>query len=186
MAGTGPTTPSEVFPRVLNGLIGTKFKVIGGYGGSSEGILAMERGESMGALLSWASLKTTKRDWLSANKVRVLVQYAAQRHPDLPDVPAMVDLGETEDDRKILLLYASGAEIGRSVTAPPGLPEERVRILRQAFDRMIGDEEFLQTVKKSNLEFAPLPGAELQRVVIEAGKISPELVKRAKAVRDAK
>lgn len=186
LAGTGPTTPSEVFPKVMNGVIGTKFKVISGYGGSSEGVLAMERGETMGALLSWASLKTTKRDWLSGKKVEILVQYAAQKHPDLGHVPTMVELADTEEGRKILALYASGSELGRSVMAPPRIPHERVRALQSAFDAMVRDEEFLAEVQKSNLEFDPLSGEELQKIVVEAGNIPRELIERAKAVRDAK
>lgn len=185
VAGTGPTTPSEVFPKVLNGVVGTKFKVISGYGGSSEGVLAMERGETMGALLSWASLKT-KQDWLSNGKIKILVQYAAQRHPDLSNVPTMVDLGETEDDRRLLAFYTSGAEVGRSVMAPPAIPGERVRALRAAFDAMIKDPEFLSEVKKADLEFDPISGEKLQQVVEEAANIPAQLVERAKAVRDRK
>jgi tripartite-type tricarboxylate transporter receptor subunit TctC len=186
LAGTGPTTPSEVFPRVLNKVVGTKFKVVGGYGGSSEGVLAMERGETMGALLSWASLKATKQDWLTDKKVAILVQYAVQKHPDMPGVPTMVELGETEDARKILAFYASGAEIGRSIMAPPGIPVERVHALRAAFDAMVQDPKFLSEIKKANLEFDPLSGENLQKIVEDARNIPSDLVERAKAVRDAR
>lgn len=186
LAGTGPTTPSEVFPKVLNNVVGTKFKVVSGYGGSSEGVLAMERGETMGALLSWASLKATKQDWLTEKKVAILVQYAVQKHPEMPGVPTMVDLGETEDARKILAFYASGAEIGRSLMAPPAIPADRVKALRAAFDAMVRDPGFLAEIKKANLEFDPLPGEKLQKIVEDARNIPGELVERAKAVRDAR
>ncbi|MQA67066.1 MAG: hypothetical protein GEU76_14390 [Alphaproteobacteria bacterium] len=184
VAGTGPTSASVVYPKVLNGVAGTKFKVISGYGGSAEGVLAMERGETMGALLSWASLKSTRRSWLADKKVFVLVQYAPKRHGDLPDVPAMTELGSTPDERRILALYASGAEIGRAITAPPGVPPERVKALRKAFEDMIRDGDFLAEVKKRNIEFDPLTGEELQKVVSEAGSIPPSLVARARAVRE--
>ncbi len=184
LAGTGPTTPSEVFPKVLNGVVGTKFKVIAGYGGSAEGVLAMERGETMGALLSWASMKASKQDWIRENKVTILVQYAMQRHPDLPNVPTIVDLGETEADRKILSLYASGADIGRAIVAPPKVPAERVTALRSAFDAMLKDRRFLEEIEKANLEFDPMSGEKLQKLVVQSTNIPPELLERAKAVRN--
>lgn len=183
VAGTGPTSASVVYPKVLNGIAGTKFKVVSGYGGSAEGVLAMERGETMGALLSWASLKSTRRTWLAEKKVVVLVQYAPKRHADLPNVPAMTELGSTPDERRILALYASGAEVGRALTAPPGIAAERVHALRNAFDNMIKDRNFLAEVKKRNIEFDPLAGEDLQKVVTEASTIPPGLVARARAAR---
>lgn len=183
VAGTGPTSASVVYPKVLNGIAGTKFKVVSGYGGSAEGVLAMERGETMGALLSWASLKSTRRSWLTEKKVVILVQYAPKRHADLPNVPAMTELGSTPDERRILALYASGAEVGRALTAPPRIAAERVHALRNAFGNMIKDRNFLAEVKKRNIEFDPLAGEDLQKVVSEASTIPPKLVARARAVR---
>lgn len=183
VAGTGPTSASVVYPKVLNGIARTKFKVVSGYGGSAEGVLAMERGESMGALLSWASLKSTRRSWLTEKKVVVLVQYAAKRHANLPNVPAMTELGNTPDERRILALYASGADIGRALTAPPGIAADRVDALRNAFDNMIKNRDFLTEVKKRNIELDPIPGKDLQKVASDSSSIPPELVARARAVR---
>jgi tripartite-type tricarboxylate transporter receptor subunit TctC len=186
VAGTGPTTPSEVFPRVLNGVVGTKFKVVAGYRGSAESVLAMERGEVTGALVGWATMKSTKQPWLQEKKVNVLVQYAMKRHPDLPDVPTMVELGKTDEDRKILALYASGADIGRAFLAPPKVPADRVKALRTAFDDMVKDPALLADIKKGNIEFDPMSGEELQKLAAESVDVPAALIARAKAVRDAK
>lgn len=186
VAGTGPTTPSEVFPRVLNGVVGTKFKVVGGYRGSADGVLAMEREEVTGALIGWATIKSTKQPWLQEKKVNILVQYAMKRHPDLPDVPTMVELGKTDEDRKILALYASGADIGRAFLAPPKVPADRVQALRTAFDKMVKDPQLLADIKRGNIEFDPMSGAELQKLADESVNVPASLIARAKAVREVK
>src|SRR3954454_11569163 len=95
MAGTGTGSPSEGYPKLLNALAGTKFKVISGYPGSTQGMMAMERGEVDGALTSWHTLNRTKPEWLRNRDINFLVQYAPKRHADLPNVPAVVELGKS-------------------------------------------------------------------------------------------
>ncbi len=111
MAGS-PGNIGELVPRLLNGVIGTRFKVIAGYPASAEGMLAMERGEVDGTTTSWAALKSSKQDWLRQKKIRVILQDLPTRSPELPDVPCLVELGETSPDRELLALYASGGVVG--------------------------------------------------------------------------
>ena len=126
LAGTGPGSIAETVPRLLNALIGTRFKLISGYPASSEAMLAMERGEVEGASSSWAAVKVGKQAWLRERKIRIILQTTPERIAELPDAPSLGEIGDTPEDKQVFALYASGSAIGRSVIAPPGLPAERV------------------------------------------------------------
>jgi tripartite-type tricarboxylate transporter receptor subunit TctC len=182
LAGTGVGSPSEGYPKLLNALAGTKFKVISGYPGSTQGMMAMERGEVDGALTSWHTLNRTKADWLRNRDINLLVQYAPARHSDLSDVPAVVELGATPDAKQILGFYSSSAELGRSVVAPPGVPADRVRVLRAAFDAMLKDPEFRAEIDKSQLEFQPLSGDEVQKLVGDTANVAKHIAEQTKAI----
>src|SRR3954469_21345595 len=186
MAGTGSGSPSEGYPKLLNALAGTKFKIISGYPGSTQGMLAMERGEVDGGLTSWNTLKRTKPAWLANRDVNLLVQYANERHPDLRDVPTLLELARTPEGRQALAFYVSGAELGRSLLAPPGLPADRVTVLRTAFDAMLRDGEFLAEIEKSGQEFQPASGAQVQRLIEEVASAPREVVERTEAILRAK
>jgi tripartite-type tricarboxylate transporter receptor subunit TctC len=183
VAGTGPASPAEFMPKVLNHVLGTKFKVITGYPGSNEGMLAMEKGEVDGATTSWNTLKTSKQDWLKNKTITILVQYTPYRHKELPDVPNMVELGKTAEQKQILALYASGAVIGRSIFTSPGVPADRIKALRDAFTAMTTDPVFLAEVEKTKAEFDPMSGEELQKAIEDASHVSPEVREKARAAR---
>ena len=183
MAASGAGSTSVVYLNVLNRISGTRFKIITGYSGSTEGMLAMERGETDGAMTSWSTLTVSKPDWLKQKKVNILVQYVAQRIPELPDVPTLIDLGKTPEEKQLFALLSSGAEVGRSIMAPPGVPADRVKLLRAAFDAMMKDREFIADVERAGEEFNPMAGEKLQ-AVIEAAVNIPESVKeRAREAR---
>ena len=143
LAGTGPGSIAETVPRLLNALVGTRFKLISGYPASSEAMLAMERGEVEGASSSWAAVKVGKQAWLRERKIRIILQTTPERIAELPDAPSLGEIGDTPEDKQVFALYASGSAIGRSVIAPPGLPAERVGALRDAFQKMVKDPEFV-------------------------------------------
>jgi tripartite-type tricarboxylate transporter receptor subunit TctC len=186
VAGTGSGSPSEGFPRLMNALYGSKFKVITGYQGSNDGMFAMEKAEVDGALTSWNTLKRTRSEPLKAGKIHVLVQYGLTRHPDLADVPAVVELGSTKEAKDILTFYASGAAVGRSVFAPPGVPTDRVQMLRKAFDAMLKDPEFLAEIDKLEVEFDPASGEEMQKLISDVANVSPDTVKRMQEILQVK
>jgi tripartite-type tricarboxylate transporter receptor subunit TctC len=170
-------------PKVLNHVLGTKFKVITGYPGSNEGMLAMEKGEVDGATTSWNTLKTSKQEWLKNKTITILVQYTPYRHKELPDVPNMVELGKTDEQKQILALYASGAVIGRSIFTSPGVPADRVKALRDAFAAMTKDPVFLAEVEKTKAEFDPMSGEELQKTIEDASHVTPAVREKARAAR---
>ncbi|MGE5537524.1 MAG: Bug family tripartite tricarboxylate transporter substrate binding protein [Gemmatimonas sp.] len=183
VAGTGPGSPAEFMPKVLNKVLGTKFKVITGYPGSNEGMLAMEKGEVEGATTSWNTIKTSKQDWLQNKQISLIVQYTPYRHKELPNVPDMVELGKTDEQKQILGLYASGAVIGRSIFTSPGVPAERVKALRDAFTAMTKDPVFLADIEQTKAEFDPMTGEELQKTIEDATKISPAVREKAREAR---
>jgi tripartite-type tricarboxylate transporter receptor subunit TctC len=182
IGATGPGSPSEGYPKLLNALAGTKFKIISGYPGSTQVMMAAERGEVDGALTSWNTLKRTKQDWLANGDINLLVQYALERHPDLPNVPAVVELGKTPADKQALAFYASGAALGRSLLAPPGVPAERVTILRAAFNAMLKDPEFLAEIDKTKIEFQPASGEDVQKLIRDTASAPREVIDRTQAI----
>ena len=182
LAGTGSGSPSEGYPKLLNALAGTKFKIVSGYPGSNQAMMAMESGEVDGALTSWNTLKRTRQHWLANKEINLLVQYALQRHADLPDVPAIVELGKNTADKQALGFYASGAEVGRSLIAPPDLPAERVKILRAGFDAMLKDPEFLAEVDKLGVEFLPASGGQMQKIIAESLAAPKDVVDRVQNI----
>ncbi|MEY3553454.1 MAG: hypothetical protein RL735_1802, partial [Pseudomonadota bacterium] len=105
---------------------------------------------------------------------------------ELPDVPTMVELGRTPEDRAILSLYASATEIGKSILAPPGMPAERVTILRRAFDAMLKDPEYLEEIRRLSLDFDPLSGEKMQQYVENLSKTPAAVLTKAKDVREAR
>jgi tripartite-type tricarboxylate transporter receptor subunit TctC len=177
LASTGAGSPSESYHKLLNGALGMRFKLIGPYPGSMDGLLAMERGETDAAFTSWNTLKTAKHDWVADKKVNVLVQYALKRLPDL-DVPTMVELGKTPEDKQMFAFEVSGGEVGRSFLAPPGVPAERVAALRKAFDATVKDPELLAEVAKAKLDFHPGTGEELQKTIAATASVSPAVIAR--------
>ncbi len=177
-ASTGAGSPTEGYPKLLNGVIKSKFKPIGPYPGSVDGLLALERGEVDTALTSYNTIKARRADWIREKKINILVTYSLKRHPELPDVPAFPEFGRTPDDRKLLEFYVSAEDVGRSFVAPPGLPADRVETLRSAFMAMVRDPDFLAEIKKADAELNPLSGAELQKIIAATAAAPPALVAR--------
>ena len=163
-----------------NELIGTKFKVVTGFQGPTSAQLAFERGEVDGIVKPWSSIKTSTPEWLRDKKIHLIVQHTRTRHHELPDVPAIVDLGQDEPQRQIFALFAGGAALGTALLAPPGLPERTASVLRAAFDRAMRDPALLEEVRKSGVDIDPLAGSELQKVVDSTFVIAPDVLARAR------
>jgi tripartite-type tricarboxylate transporter receptor subunit TctC len=165
VGATGGSTSSQ-YPRAMNAVLGTKFKVILGYPGGNDINLAMERGEVSGrGSNSWASWKATRPDWLKEKKINILVQIGLTKAPDLPDVPLLMDLATNPEDKAVLKLLSSPSAIGRPIFTTPGVPEDRVKALRAAFDATIKDPHFIEEAKKAGLEVDAVSGEELQKIV---------------------
>src|SRR6266404_5371755 len=140
VGGSGAGSQMETLPLMLNKLFGTKIKVISGYKGGNEVYLAMERGEvdgRCGGLVS--SINSTRPDWFPQKKVTVPVQIALERDPAFPDVPAVVEFAKDAKTKAILQLVLSPMAMDRPILTPPGVPADRVAILRAAFHAAMAD-----------------------------------------------
>jgi tripartite-type tricarboxylate transporter receptor subunit TctC len=184
MGGTGPTSSTVFVPYLLDNLAGMKFKVVTGFNGTTEIALAMERGEVEGSATPLESLTSYRADWVRDRKIRILVQYTAARDAEMPDVPTMVELGRNEEARQILGFYASAADIGRSIVAPPALPAQTVATLRRAFDAMLADPLFIEDGKRAGIQLKPMSGERLQELVLRLGGFSPSLLEKARHARE--
>jgi tripartite-type tricarboxylate transporter receptor subunit TctC len=180
-AGTGPS--SVIYPRLLNAIAGMKWKVVAGYNTTAAAHLAMQRGEVDGATSSLNTLKTTQRGWLDNRLIRILVALAPKRSAEFVDVPAVVELGATPEDKAVLGFYANSGAVGRAVIAPPGLQPDRVALLRRAFDATMKDAEFLAEIATTKLEYEPMSGVELQALVETSTQVSTAVLARARAAR---
>ena len=174
MGGTGPTSSTVFVPYLLDNLAGMKFKVVTGFNGTTEIALAMERGEVEGSATPLESLTSYRADWVRDRKIRILAQYTAARDAELPDVPTMVELGRGEEARQILGFYASAADVGRSIVAPPAMPAQTVATLRRAFDEMLADPVFLEEGKRTGIQLKPMSGGRLQDLVSRLGSFPRE------------
>ncbi|HTK13852.1 MAG TPA: tripartite tricarboxylate transporter substrate-binding protein [Xanthobacteraceae bacterium] len=179
MAATGTAGDSASMPRILNALLGTKLKVITGYE-TTQSRLAVERGEVDGVCgLSWSTLKASNPDWIAKKRINVLVQTGAKPHPDLPDVPTLLSLVTTPDDKQVVSLLSFPQEMGRPFLMPPGTPKDIVAAVRHAFDETMKDPAFIADAQKSLLEIDPLTGEQMETLLKTSYAAPKPLVKRA-------
>ncbi len=164
-------------------MFGAKFKMVPGYPGGNDINLAMERGEVQGRCsIPWSTVKATRRFWIDENKVNLLMQYSLGKHADLPDVPLVMDLAQTEAQRTILKLIFGRQVMGRPFVTPPEVPKERVALLRQAFMDIMADKEFLAEAEKAKFEVTPVSGERIESLVLEVYRnTTPELAEKAGA-----
>jgi tripartite-type tricarboxylate transporter receptor subunit TctC len=165
LGDTGPGTGTRSYPRVLNDLLGFKFKLVGGFQSSADVFLAMERGEVDGICESLDSVINRRPDWIAGRKVAVLLQGGVGPHPSLPGVPFVLDLARTDAERQVLEFLYAGQGIGRPFVAPPELPADRLKMLRDAFDATMKDTEFLADAKRSKLDVEPEDGEHLAALI---------------------
>jgi tripartite-type tricarboxylate transporter receptor subunit TctC len=175
-AGTAP----RLNWTALNMFAGTKLRMITGYEGPSAAKIAMERGEVEATAQPWPVIRRENAEWLRDKKINLLVQ-TGDYNQGLEHLPRMTDLAKTEENRKVLEIFAAPAFIGRSIFTSPNVAADRVKVLRRAFDLMLKDDEFLSEANKINLDIEPVTGLELQTYFANVA-FAPPLVVRAKEV----
>jgi tripartite-type tricarboxylate transporter receptor subunit TctC len=169
----------ETTPKLYNALLGTKFKVVTGYNSTSQIALAIERGEVQGiGDWSWSSVKAVRPQWLAEKKITLLMQGALKKEPELGDLPSALDFIKNDADRQVLQLHFTQKTAARPVILPPGVPKERVALLRKAFGDLAQDQEFQADVKKAKLEIEFVPGEEIEKVVSLISSTPPEIASR--------
>jgi tripartite-type tricarboxylate transporter receptor subunit TctC len=181
LSGTGAGSTVSIYPTVLNNVIGTKFKLVMGYRGSNEAMLAMERGEVEGHSTAWAAVKVAKPDWIRDKTVNIIVQFALRRHPELPDVPTAVELARNDEERAVLSAIMNASEVGTAFFTTPGVPPDRLAALRHAFDETMKDPDFLAEAARLRLGVNPMDGEELQKLIVQVSNLSPALLEKVRA-----
>jgi tripartite-type tricarboxylate transporter receptor subunit TctC len=154
-----------VYPKLMKELLGAKFKIITGYPGGAPIDLAMERGEVQGRGSNpWNNYKLAHPSWITEGKLIPLVQMSRNKHPELPNVPRLIDLAPNDEVRKVFDLMSEGSDIGRPMVTAPGVPADRVKALREAFAKTMEDPTFRAEAAKLDVDIEPTVGEDLQRL----------------------
>jgi tripartite-type tricarboxylate transporter receptor subunit TctC len=172
---TAPGTSSQLYPSIANAMLGTRFKEVAGYDGVSGMNLALDRGEieAVGAN-SWTNLKMTEAEWVRTNRIRPLFQSTLQRDPTLADVPTLLELCTTDEQRAVVRLLAL-SEIGFYLYAPPGVPADRVATLRAAFQKVLADPQYRSDAAKLHLGSNTATGDQLEAMAADVASTPPAI-----------
>jgi tripartite-type tricarboxylate transporter receptor subunit TctC len=182
MGAPSPMAMGAIYPRVMNHVLGTQFRVVTGYDGAASVEHALEQGEIEGdAGDTWFSGQGVTYEWYEAGKIRVLVQIGT-RTPDLPNVPLLVDLAANADDRTLLELFSSPYTVGKPTAVGPKVPPDRVAALRAAYQATMSDPAFLADAKNLGITIAPVSGQELGSLMARIMDLPPPLLARARQV----
>jgi tripartite-type tricarboxylate transporter receptor subunit TctC len=184
IGGSAAGADSDVFPTVLRKVYDLPMKLITGYSGGGADInLGMERREVDGRCgWSWSSLMSQSRALYDGKKLNIVIQLALEKHEDLPNVPLIMDLPASPQDKAAMRLIVSRQSIARPFAAPPGVPPERVKALRDAFDATMKDPEFVKEATRLALEVRPVNGADVDRLIREVYASPPDVIKRASEI----
>jgi tripartite-type tricarboxylate transporter receptor subunit TctC len=183
--GTGAGADSEIVPRAYNSLAGTKFKIISGYRDTSEAALQLETGELNGiAYWSWSSIISAHPDWIRDKKINLLFQTGTKEIPGVPGVPRIRELISNPIDRRALEFLLAREVIGRPFLLPPGVPDDRVKFLREAFAETMKDPAFIKDAETGNIEVNLVTGEEVDALLKDAATSPPEVIERVKKILD--
>jgi tripartite-type tricarboxylate transporter receptor subunit TctC len=184
IGSTGSSGDDNQFPKIINGVLGTKFRIVLGFPGGNEIKLAMERGEVSGRCgWSWSSVKATEAEWLKDKRIAILAQLSLRKHPDLPDVPLIMDYAKTDEARQIFKVVLARQVMAWPFAAPPGVPAERVAALRKAFDETLQDKDFLAEAERMNLEITLVTGERIDSLIDDLYRTtSPDLTAKIGAM----
>ena len=184
VAGTGAASSTDIFPLALNATLGTKFRLISGYVGTQETVVAIERGETDGRCgWGWSSLKSAKPDWVRDKKLNFLVQLALEKHPEAQDVPLAIDLIPDQAGKQLMKVLVAPQNITRPYLAPPGVPADRAREMRKAFADTMKDPGYVAEFTKLMGE-APSPtnGEDMQKLLAELDATPEPVIARLKEI----
>jgi len=180
---SGPAAITAAHVQVLKNLIGANAKLILGYTGTKDVSLAMQRGEVGGSCgLTVSSLKTQWRDEWGGGKLKILIQMGSRDHPDLKDVPNIYKYAKSDEDTKVLHLIFDQSILGRPLLAPPGLPPDRAKALRDALIATLKDPQFLADAEKAQMEILPATAAEIDKLLADFYAYPPAIIQKAKQV----
>jgi len=181
VAGEGPGSDPDSFSAMVKNLFGLKMRLITGYQGTSDTILAIERGEVDGRCgQSWSSLKSVRPQWIEKKMLNHLAYMSEVKAPELPDVPLVSDFANARQ-KQVIRLVLSRQTLGRPFAAPPGVPADRRQALRRAFDATLQDPAFLKEAEKLKLEVSPVNGEEVDKLIAELYATPKDVVEETRA-----
>jgi tripartite-type tricarboxylate transporter receptor subunit TctC len=185
LAGTSAVSPSSYYPKVINKLLGTKFKIVEGYKSSQEAFLALDRGEVEGLLSGSSSgaLRARIAPWIKEGKVQVVAQIGLEKDRDYVDVPLIMEFAATSDERRVMELVFTQQLMAWPISAPPEIPPDRVKALREAFDATMKDPEFLAEAARQKLVINPVSGGKIAELLDRVYATPQELLDRVTALR---
>jgi tripartite-type tricarboxylate transporter receptor subunit TctC len=184
LGGTGAGSGIVIIPRLMNALLGTRFKIVTGYKSSEDVNIALQRGEVEARAFSLISITAQRADWLRDKKINILAQVGAKRAHEIPDIALVTELARTDEHRRIFKLMSAASGLGRPYLAPPGVPADRLAILRSAFEATMKDKTFLAEADKLNLDVDPISAADVTQLVLDTVSAPPDIVAKAKAAID--
>ena len=179
LGGVGTTSDSYIYPTLVNGLLGTRFKVINGYAGTKEIHLAMERGEVMGrGGNTWASVLSSDPDWIASKKINLLLQIGFKAEPEISEVPLLIDLVKSEAERQIVTVVTLPTALGYTDWLAPEVPPGRMALLRAAYDATLHDKAFLAEAAQHAMMIRPQSGAEIAALIRQAAAVPKPVLER--------
>jgi tripartite-type tricarboxylate transporter receptor subunit TctC len=179
VGGVGTTSDSYIYPTLINGLLGTRFKVINGYAGTKEIHLALERGEVMGrGGNTWASLTSSNQDWVDQKKINLLVQIGFKSEPEIGQVPLLIDLVNTPEEKQIVTVVTLPTALGYTNWLAPEVPAGRMKLLREAYDATMRDQAFLEEAGKHAMMIRSQTGAEIAALIKQAASVPKPVLDR--------
>jgi tripartite-type tricarboxylate transporter receptor subunit TctC len=181
LGGTGAGSGLVIIPRLMNTLLGTRFKIVTGYKSSEDINIALQRGEVEARAFSLISITAQRADWLRDKKIIILAQVGGKRAHEIPDVPLVSELAKSEEDRQVFKLVSAAPGLGRAYLAPPGVPADRLAILRKAYEATMKDATFRAEAEKLQLDIDPMGAAEVTQLVRETVNAPASVAARAKA-----
>lgn len=181
IGGTGASSDTDVFPKVIRNFFHLPLKLVTGFPGGQDVVLSLQRGEIDGRCgWSWTSLISRNRELYDSKQIVVPLQLGLRKHPDLPDVPLVMDLSSDPKVKAALKLIFSRQAMARPFAAPAAVPPERLQALRDAFDATMRDPDFLREATKLELEVAPVRGLKIEQLMKEIYATSPDIVQLAR------
>jgi tripartite-type tricarboxylate transporter receptor subunit TctC len=189
VGSSGAGSTSGGYPNALDAILGTKIKVIGGYPGSAEINLAIERGELDGvASWCWTCAKSEKPDWIAQNKIRVVLQLAPVGDPELAQkgIPTVLERARTNEQRQMLNMVFGSVAMARPFAAPPDLPRERIELLRTAFARAATDPDMLADAGQKGFDVKYVPADLVESLITSAYGADGELIKKVRSAYSGK
>jgi tripartite-type tricarboxylate transporter receptor subunit TctC len=179
LGASGGASSSREYAALLKNVLGLKVKIVTGYTGNAEVLLAIERGEVQGTCAGYLNVVASKPKWFEEKFMRVISHQGTNPQDMMGAVPA-VSVAKTEEQRQILKLYDAQSEFGRPYVTGASVPPERIKALRAAFMSAVNDPELRKEIEARGLELSPSTGEVIEKIVLEMETMPPEIIKKAR------